>query len=75
MRTARPAALVGRAARRGRSHRAGRLAGARHSAAGSWAGRGLQLSLPGTWRIEAVIVRAGTAVVIPLMVPVAARLS
>ena len=39
----------------------------------AWTGRGLQLSLPGTWRIEAVIARAGTAVVIPLLVPVAAR--
>ncbi len=39
---------------------------------GAWTGRGLQLSLPGVWRVEAVIVRAGAAVVIPLMVPVAA---
>jgi len=40
---------------------------------GSWIGRGLQLSLPGTWRVEAVIRQATTAVVIPLSVRVAPR--
>ncbi|HUK76821.1 MAG TPA: CopD family protein, partial [Thermoleophilia bacterium] len=45
----------------------------RSAGPGAWTGRGLQLSLPGTWKIEAVIQQARTAVVIPLSVQVAPR--
>ena len=43
----------------------------RRAGGGTWTGRGLQLSLPGTWRIEAVIAQAGTAVVLPMSLRVA----
>jgi copper transport protein len=42
-------------------------------APGTWAGSGLQLSIAGDWRVEAVVQEATTAVVIPMSLRVAPR--